>query len=199
MHLVARWPLDAGAAVRDELLAAYAHPGRGYHDTRHLTEVLDRLDELAAAGAPFEAERVRLAAWFHDGVYDGHRDAEERSAVWAERALRGLVPEQEVAAVARLVRLTETHDPADGDDDGAALCDADLGILAAGADRYADYVADVRAEYDQLDETTFRQGRAEVLARLAGHPRLFHTAHARAHWEAAARRNLETELAALRG
>ncbi len=40
--------------VRDALLAAYADPGRGYHDTLHLTEVLDRLDELAAAGEEFD-------------------------------------------------------------------------------------------------------------------------------------------------
>ena len=45
-----RWPLDGAHAVRDELIAAYSHPNRGYHDTRHLAEVLDRLDELARAG-----------------------------------------------------------------------------------------------------------------------------------------------------
>ncbi len=61
---------------------------RGYHDTRHLTEVLDRLDELAGAGVGLRrGRRCVLAAWFHDAVYDGERDAEERSAQWAEHAL----------------------------------------------------------------------------------------------------------------
>ncbi len=41
-----RWPLPDLTATRDALLAAYADPGRRYHDTRHLAEVLDRLDEL---------------------------------------------------------------------------------------------------------------------------------------------------------
>ena len=85
--LAARWPLAGDEAVRDELLAAYAEPGRGYHDLRHLAEVLDRLDELAAAGTPFDRVPVSLAAWFHDGVYDGRPGAEDRSAVWAETAL----------------------------------------------------------------------------------------------------------------
>ena len=64
--LADRWPLDSLAEVRDELLAAYGSPGRSYHDLRHLTEVLDRLDDLGCDDPP-----VLLAAWFHDAVYDG--------------------------------------------------------------------------------------------------------------------------------
>ena len=50
--------------------------------------------------------------------------------MWAEEALAGT---PYAAEVARLVRLTETHDPADDDLAGQALCDADLAILAVGA------------------------------------------------------------------
>ena len=136
--LPARWPLAHAEAVRDELLAAYADPSRSYHDTRHLMEVLDRLDELAGAGTPFDRLPVGLAAWFHDAVYDGERDAEERSAVWAEEALAATPYASEVA---RLVRLTETHDPAADDHAGQALCDADLAILASDEQRYDAYLA----------------------------------------------------------
>src|SRR5438045_2173033 len=39
-----------------ELLDAYAQPARGYHDLRHLAEILDRVDELVGvAAAPDEA------------------------------------------------------------------------------------------------------------------------------------------------
>jgi predicted metal-dependent HD superfamily phosphohydrolase len=192
-----RWPLPDGAGVRDELAAAYADPSRGYHDTRHLTEVLDRLDELAGHGATYDATPVLLAAWFHDAVYDGERDAEERSAAWAEDALATVAPAPVVAEVARLVRLTETHKPDDGDANGCALSDADLGILAAPRDRYDEYVAAVRREYAHLDDAVFNAGRADVLRGLAAKPQLFHTAYAREKWEAAARANLERELATL--
>ena len=190
------WPLADGLAVRDALLAAYADPSRGYHDVRHLAEVLRRLDELAAAGADFDGTAVRLAAWFHDAVYDGERDAEERSATWAEEALPGLVDPATVAEVARLVRLTESHRPDDGDANGCALSDADLGILAAPPGRYAEYAAAVRTEYRHLPDDVFTAGRAEVLRELAAKPRLFHTDYALAHWEEAARRNVERELSA---
>lgn len=194
-----RWPLPDSPDLRDEVAAAYADPARGYHDSRHLDEVLARLDELAAAGADYDATAVLLAAWFHDAVYDGERDAEERSAAWAEDALAPLVPAPVVTEVARLVRLTETHQPDDADRNGCALSDADLAILAAPAERYDEYVAAVRRDYAHLPDDIFDQGRSAVLGALADKPHLFHTAYAREHWEAPARANLERELAGLRG
>jgi predicted metal-dependent HD superfamily phosphohydrolase len=191
-----RWPLPDATHARDELLAAYADPARGYHDTRHLTEVLDRLDELAGAGTSFDRVAVGLAAWFHDGVYDGRSGVEERSAAWAETALAGHEPEL-VAEVARLVRLTETHRPAPDDRNGCALSDADLAILAAPEPRYAEYVADVRREYADVPDDAFQAGRAAVLSDLLAKPRLFHTAHAHERWEPAARANVDAELSRL--
>src|SRR3954470_15241831 len=179
MDLDDRWPLPDSPAVRDELAAAYAAPSRGYHDVRHLTEVLDRLEELAGHGATYDATPVLLAAWFHDAVYDGERDAEERSAAWAEDALATAAPAPVVAEVARLIRLTETHKPDDLDANGCALSDADLAILASPRERYDEYVAAVRREYAHLDDDVFRAGRTEVLRALAAKPHLFHTAYAR--------------------
>ncbi|HEX4687686.1 MAG TPA: hypothetical protein VH228_12955 [Nocardioides sp.] len=189
-----RWPLADRLDVRDALLAAYADPSRGYHDSVHLTEVLDRLDELAGAGIGFDATTAGLAAWFHDAVYDGERDAEERSAVWAEEALAGTAYAEDVA---RLVRLTETHDPGPDDPAGQALCDADLAILAAPPGRYDDYVAGVRRDYAHISDADFAAGRTAVLHDLAGRALLFHTAYGREHWEPVARANLERELGAL--
>jgi predicted metal-dependent HD superfamily phosphohydrolase len=186
-----RWPLTDRHDVRDALVAAYADPSRGYHDTLHLTEVLDRLDELAAARMGFDPMVVALAAWFHDAVYDGERDAEERSAAWAEDALAGT---PYAAEVARLVRLTETHDPGPDDAAGQALCDADLAILASAPDRYDSYVAGVRRDYAHLSDAEFTSGRTAVLHDLAGRERLFHTTYGREHWDAPARANLTREL-----
>ena len=198
MELAAGWPLAGGSALRERLVAAYSGPERGYHDARHLGEVLARLDELRAAGTVFDVVTVRLAAWFHDGVYDGQPGAEERSAAWAERDLPALGVESAVVAeVARLVQLTETHRPADSDPDGCALSDADLAILAAPAERYDEYVTSVRREYAFVSDADFARGRAMVLRDLLAKPQLFHTAHAREHWESPARANVAREIVAL--
>jgi predicted metal-dependent HD superfamily phosphohydrolase len=196
------WParLADHPALRDRLLEAYAEPHRGYHDTRHLAEVLDRLDLLLAQAGTEGVDRdaVVLAAWFHDAVYDGRPDDVERSARLAEATLTASgVPLALVAEVARLVRLTLDHRPADDDLAGQVLCDADLAILAADRDRYEEYVRGVRREYAHLDDETFRSGRAEILTALLDKQRLFHTATAREAWEQAARANLEREVAEL--
>lgn len=195
--LLDRWPLPEDPGTARELLAAYDGPTRGYHDRHHLTEVLDRIEGLRDAGADCEPLPVLLAAWFHDAVYDGERDAEERSATWAEAALAPWLPAAVVAEVARLVRLTETHRPAPGDRNGEVLSDADLGILAADPGRYAAYVAAVRREYAHLDDATFTVGRRHVLEQLLAKPSLFHTAPAIAAWERPARANVAAELSRL--
>jgi predicted metal-dependent HD superfamily phosphohydrolase len=197
VDLLADWPLPSDRALGAQLVASYDHPDRGYHDSRHLAEVLERLHELAARGEEFDLMAVVLAAWFHDSVYDAQPDAEKRSAAWAAEALLTLVEPAMVEEVVRLVLLTEHHRPADDDRNGCALSDADLAILAAPTARYTEYVASVRREWAHVSDADFAAGRALILRDLLAKPYLFHTAHARASWEAAARANVERELATL--
>ena len=193
------WPLAGYDELRDRLLDAYSSPDRGYHDGRHLEEVLGRLDELLAVeGARVDRVALLLAAWFHDAVYDGDADDEERSAELAADALAGFDTAL-AAEVARLVRTTAAHRPEEDDLAGQLLCDADLAILASDAERYADYAAGVRREYAAVSDPEFRKGRAAVLRGLLGKPTLFHSEHARSAWEERARANVARELAALEG
>lgn len=184
------------------LLTRWSEPHRRYHTLDHLKAVLDRIDELTDQGGEGgELELIRLAAWFHDAVYRPDRsENEERSATLAEKALTeaGLTP-HEVTEVARLVRLTITHDPTDGDLNGEILCDADLAILATDEDTYGGYARAVREEYAFVPEAAFREGRASVLRHLLSLPRLYRTPYGAAAWEERARRNVEGELAGLEG
>lgn len=182
------------APFGERLLAAWAEPQRRYHTTDHLAAVLNRVDELSGHAA--DADTVRLAAWFHDAVYQPERSAnEERSALLAEHALAGAgVPAERAAEVVRLVLITVTHDPEDGDLDGEVLCDADLAVLAGAPAAYAAYAAAVREEYGFVPDDVFRAGRSDVLRRLLALPRLYRTPVGRDRWEDRARRNLTTEL-----
>ncbi len=178
----------------DNLLTRWREPQRRYHTVAHLAAVLDRVDVLEEYAR--DPDVVRLAAWFHDAVYLPDRsENEERSARLAERALpEAGVPAAKTAEVARLVRLTIGHDPADDDPDGQVLCDADLAVLASPPSAYAAYTAAVREEYHFVPNDAFRAGRAAILRRLLALPRLFRTPYGAAEWEATARYNLRSEL-----
>lgn len=176
-----------------DLLNRWSEPQRRYHTLDHLSAVLDRVDELAEYAD--DPDAVRLAAWFHDAVYRPDRSTnEERSARLAERALPEAGVSQETTdEVARLVRLTVTHDPAADDANGAVLCDADLAILAADPEAYDRYARAVRKEYSFAPDDAFRAGRTAVLRQLLDLPRLFRTPRGEREWEARARRNLGAE------
>ena len=182
------------APYADDLLTRWSEPQRRYHTLDHLTAVLDHIDVLENYAD--DPDLVRLAAWFHDAVYLPDRsENEERSARLAERALTeaGLPPEK-TAEVARLVRLTVTHDPSPDDPNGQVLCDADLAILAAPPNTYAVYTAAIREEYAFVPSEAFREGRATVLRQLLALPRLFRTPHGAAEGEATVRYNIGAEL-----
>ena len=196
-----RWArlLPEHPELGQRLIGRYADPSRRYHDVVHLSRVLVAVDDLADEADDLVA--VQLAAWFHDAVYDVRAgDNEEQSARLAEIELpaAGVAPVQ-VAAVARLVRLTATHAAEPADRDGAVLCDADLAILASAPDDYAHYTAAVRAEYAHVAEADFKAGRAAILRGLLALPRLFATDSGHDRWEARARRNVEAEIVELTG
>jgi predicted metal-dependent HD superfamily phosphohydrolase len=197
----------AGAAEAEtlagELLARHDEPRRSYHTGVHLAEVLAELDRLAPWSAAAASPEVRLAAWFHDAVYDPEAGAganEEASAVLAATRLSALgVPSGVVDEVGRLVRLTAGHVVADDDPAGAAMIDADLAILAAAPDRYERYVGEVRAEYRHVPDDLWRQGRVGVLRRFAAAGRLYSVPVPDDDRDERARLNLRRELASLGG
>jgi predicted metal-dependent HD superfamily phosphohydrolase len=198
MELRDRWNrlLPDAQPLGEDLLARYAEDHRHYHDQRHLTEVLDTIDELADLAD--DPDTVRLAAWFHDAIYDARADPgenEEVSAQLAELELSAYgVAAATVTEVGRLIRLTSDHVCEPGDANGAVLCDADLRILSLPADRYDEYAVGIREEYRHVSDRDFARGRTAFLQRLA-HTSLYATSTGHGQWEQAARHNVDRELA----
>ena len=198
--LLVRWgavvPQDP--QLGESLLGRWSETHRRYHTPSHLLEVLEALDAIFLTSDDEQLRRrVRLAAWFHDAVYEGVAGTDERaSADLAEASLTGIVPAAEVAEVARLVHLTASHDPAPGDRAGELLCDADLAVLGRPEHHYGQYVAAVRQEYSHVSDADFAVGRSDVVRRLLAMDQLFRTVPAQRLWLEAARSNLLNELRA---
>ena len=160
------------------LLQAWAEPQRHYHTTQHLRECLALLEpELHSAQHPGEVE---LALWFHDAVYDPKgKDNEARSADWACQALAQAGADEAMLQRVRVLIMATCHDAESVDPDARLLVDIDLAILGAEPARFAEYDAQVRAEY-----------RWEVLAGFLARPAIYGTERFRERLEGRARENL---------
>ena len=185
-------PQDALA----ELLGSYGLPERSYHSTEHLDEslrVFRQVEELADS-----PHLVELAIWYHDAVYDSHRDDnEERSAEWARRVTidAGGTP-ADADRVVELIMATEHRAPAAGGDE-ALVADIDLAILGADPARFDAYEDAVRREYSWVTDEAYRAGRRAVLERFLDRPRVYATAWFSERLEDQARSNLRRSLTRL--
>lgn len=185
------------ATLLTKLRRCYAEPQRHYHSLAHI-EALQRwfAQHHALARQP---ALIDAAIWFHDAVYNTRRqDNEQRSAAMATEELDVLGwPVAAVERVAALVLATQHHqaDPADGD--AWLFLDLDLSVLGQSAARYAAYADAVRAEYAWVEDSAYRSGRARVLQGFLAREHIYRTPELHVAWEAAARRNLRHELAAL--
>ena len=181
--------------TRDDLVAAYAAPGRPYHNLAHIEDCLGKLAALPHLSA---GERAILteAIWWHDVVYNPTRsDNEELSAQLAERDVAADMRDE----VGRLIRLTKGHQVAPGDRLGAILISIDLSILGAEPARYDAYAAAIRKEFAHVQEADYRAGRAEVLRQFAARPMIFPDAAFALKYEQRARENIAREVASLQG
>jgi predicted metal-dependent HD superfamily phosphohydrolase len=193
-----RWH-DAVAALGGEpgawprLEARYAEPHRRYHTLTHAAAVARDSAWLAAGLGETGRAILAVAAWTHDVVYDAKPGEDERaSAAWAREALAG-VAAAHVERVEGLILTTIGHDAPPDDLLATALLDADLAILGAPEEQYAEYARGVREEYAKYPDDAWREGRIAVLERMLSRP-LYRSETARTRWASAAEKNLTAEL-----
>lgn len=182
-----------------ELITRYSEPHRHYHNLEHLAQVLQIIDDLSEQA--HRPNDLRLAAWFHDAVYDPQVDDNEiQSAAFAKRALQTLNLDMEtINSVQRLILSTQNHTPQTGDFDAQILLDADLSILSASPDEYDRYAQAIRQEYVWVPEEIYRHERIRILQTFLNRPRLYFTQKLYARLEAQARHNLKNEIQRLKG
>ncbi len=181
-----------------EIIAAYQHPSRAYHDLGHLSACLAHLD--AHAEVAQSADEIELAIWFHDAIYRVRRsDNEEKSAEWARAAILEAGLDAALAArVAELVLATR-HASLPSDPDVRLLIDIDLAILGSPPEEFDRYEEAVRREYRWVPALLYRRKRLAILESFLARDSTFLTEGIRERYESQARRNLSRSVARLGG
>lgn len=207
----------------ESLLGRLREPHRHYHTATHVMWVLRHVDEILrhAGCAGLDGDATRLAALWHDAVYDPQAaDNEVVSARLARDVATGLGwSSARVDLVEQLVLSTipgaphptrrtdvgrDGLDQTAGDrvggqracDEFDVLHDADLAILGSDPSQYQAYVNAVRREYVHVSAEDWRRGRPAVLRALLSDDPLFRTPVMAAR-AARARANIAAELATL--
>lgn len=186
--------ITAEAAFTD-LCRRYSEPERAYHTLAHIACVLADLERAASTLTAADFNAVRLAAWFHDVVYDPRaNDNEEQSAAYAREALASFgLPTDVIDRVGALILATKTHQAQNGDGACQLLLDADLAIFGTDEAKYRAYTEAIRQEYAWVSDAQYREGRCRVLETFLLRPRIYLTPPFE-HLEEPARANLRHEM-----
>jgi predicted metal-dependent HD superfamily phosphohydrolase len=202
-ELVSRWlaladEVGAPNQAIGDILDRHREDHRHYHNAEHVLALLRHLDSLDPSGDP----APRLAAFYHDAVYETRPDPdresnEELSAQLAEAELADCDPPL-ITRVAALIRATEGHHLID-DLSASVFLDADLSILGSDPEIYRSSTQHIRAEYGYVSDEQFRTGRAAILEGFLNRDTLYYSPQGRELWEQAARNNIAAELELLRG
>lgn len=199
LKLLGWWNIDKASAREAFGLIAhqYSSEGRYYHTLNHIQAMLAVLESQRSKIQDYVV--VQLAAWFHDIIYDTHRnDNEEQSAQFAEHTLRDLGLSQGIVEqVTELILSTQTHCAPNGDTDTQIFLDADLAILGSTKEEYQAYKEAIRKEYAWVPEDTYRSARKSILQKFLDRERIYFTEDIAERLEQPARSNIEKELETL--
>lgn len=182
---------DSGEAWH-AIESRYQEAHRQYHTLTHISQCLDLLRSHENDNAA-----LRLAIFYHDVIYDTHRqDNESQSAIFAEAELAKLQCSDSLGQeVSRLIRATAHLAPAGESDESArVISDIDLATLGSNPAAYDIYSNQIRREYEWVPREEFRVGRSRVLQSFLDQAQLYRTEEFRSRYEVQARANLLREL-----
>lgn len=184
---------EAARPVFEEIHRQHASAERHYHGLSHLRALFGLLQTHSPQPA---GSAVRLAVWWHDVIYDplsAHNEAESARLARAHLSQLG-VDSTVIERVCALIEATRNHfaAPSFGADD--VFLDADIAILGAPDEVYANYTRQIRAEYQQIPDPIFAAGRKHFLETATQWPRIFKTDAYEAAFGDQARANLAREL-----
>jgi predicted metal-dependent HD superfamily phosphohydrolase len=175
---------EAADTTGSYLIKAYSEECRYYHNLEHITQVLEKLEEVrehlpVEDGEPLQ--NLKFALWFHDVVcIPGASDNEVVSANIALSRLQLCgMSKSRASHIARLIMATD-HNELSVEDQELQIRDIDLSILVENPETYARYAQSIRREYEGVNDLMYKRGRTHFLQKMLGREQsgtLFGTAY----------------------
>lgn len=155
-----------------ELSSYYSHSDRGYHNLKHIKEMLNCFQRYKIRFT--NPNEVYLAILLHDVIYDvSKKDNEHQSALVAEQFINRHIENDDINIdlVKQLIELTALHaeDISGIDEEAKIFLDIDMVILAASRKRLHEYENGIFKEYSKLySKDVYITGRRDFLKSVLG-------------------------------
>ncbi len=182
--------------ILNDLIKRYNEGGRYYHTLDHILTLLLLIDEHKELLK--NANLLKIAAFFHDAIYDPNKtDNEKRSAQLAREKLTMMeFEENKIKMVESLIISTQNHvlDQEVDSFEGNFFLDCDLAIFSANQEKYKEYNQQIRKEYSMYPDFLYNKGRVKVLKHFLQLDRIYKTDLFYIKREQLARQNINREL-----
>lgn len=187
-------PATAAADVRADLYRRLGGSDRRFHNLAHISDCLQRFDEVESMLVDRDA--VEVALWFHDAVYVPSDIDNERNSVRLYLAQSTGAAPTFRRRVCGLILATR-HKGISYGNDRRFIEDIDLAGFAAPWAEFMRHGALLREESSGQTAAQYHAGQLRFLEGLRRRPWFFATDYFRDRYEARAQVNLERLLAQL--
>jgi predicted metal-dependent HD superfamily phosphohydrolase len=198
IEILCQWGDSQKEAIKafNMLCRCYQSSNRHYHTLAHIRHILWLARKYRSQFDCWNS--IYFATWFHDAVQSIGLDNEYESAQLAKDELSKFrVPHNIITKITEMILATKSHERS-FDNDTNLFLDFDLVILASKEPAYEEYSNNCRKEY-LIPNWLYRKGRTLFLCEKLSQKHIFHTPLMREKFEHQAIRNLEQELASLKG
>lgn len=188
------------------LINNYSESTRAYHTIEHVQDCLDKLDNYindSSTPKPKNLEILELAIIFHDIINGCPNDVEDSAKLAVEflsKSNSNKYNNNKTINLLKNIILATKHDGTGikSSLEVQLMLDIDLSILGESPEKYKKYSKNVRQEYLQYDDQTYKIKRSKVLERFLNQDTLFLTLYFKNKYQKQARNNLLAELQDLR-
>lgn len=184
--------------IHELIIGCHKEHHRHYHNLNHILQVATICEQANVSER--DKLTLRIAAWFHDIIYDPESsDNEQKSAeLMMEVIGKSGLGKSVIKKAADLILITKDHLSAKTKLE-KIITDADMFIFSQSPKVYDHYTSSVRKEYSVYDDESFNTGRLKFLNSVKNHiektGHLFHTLHPMN--ETLAMENIEREISTL--